>query len=95
MQLQDQEDALYSEQIILDEEIELKKKIALYYHPMVSLITSNFHFHFQAAANLSILNIVPKLLVAMVCAFATRELLEIEQEAIHGVKCANIEKSYS
>ena len=42
MQLQDQEDALYSEHIILDEEIELKKKIALYYHPMVSSIYSQY-----------------------------------------------------
>jgi len=62
---------------------------------MVSIINSNFHFYFIMEVNLSILNIVSKLLVAMVCAFTIRELLKIEQEAIHGVKCANIEKSHS
>ena len=81
MQLQDQEDALYSEQIILDEEIELKKKIALYYHPMVSIIKlywskafSNFHLNL----------IVSKLSLSVVCPSVTGELSEIEQTIIHG-----------
>ena len=88
MQLQDQEDAIYSEQIILDEEIELKKKIALYYHPMVCQITN-------ILMPIMFLNIVSKLFITMVCSFAIRELPKAEQEAIHGVECPHIKESHS
>ena len=62
---------------------------------MVSLSILIFLFFFQSNTHLSILNIVSKLLITMVCTFTIRELLKIEQEVIHGVKCANIEKSHS
>lgn len=76
----------------MDEEIELKKKIALYYHPMVSIKSPLSIFMLNSFI---LIHIVSKLPLIVVCTPAIRELLEIEQTAIHGVERAHSEKSYS
>lgn len=60
----------------IDEETELKKKIALYYHQMVSIL--NFEFQKSVTKlNAYFLNLVLKLSCIMVCTFVTRKLFKV------------------
>ena len=70
-----------------DEEIELKKKIALYYHQLVSYF-SKFSF-----LTIMFLALVSRMPLTVVRADAARELLETEQKAVHGAECKNPEVS--
>ena len=58
---------------------ELKKKIALYYHSLVSILSA------------LTFRIVPRLPRAVVCPPPTKKLHQAHQEAVHRAECADIE----